>query len=60
MIVRHVQDGKIFIEEWRLCVNCYRMFSLNRHNFICVTMNDRYLYAHTNCPPLKQRVALPK
>jgi len=49
------KDGNvIFLEQWRLCCACKRMFNLNIHSHIIGHDARMLLHAHLQCPPLKE------
>ena len=51
------KDGNVsFLEQWRLCCICKRMFSLNRESHVIGHCNGMLLHSHVECPPLKQEL----
>ena len=52
---KQAKDGRVLLEEYKLCSSCTRMICLNRERYLKVYVPnvEGIAYRHEECPPLK-------
>lgn len=39
----------LIVQEWHMCVSCFKMFCLNKEQYTLVVKNKKPYYVHTTC-----------